>query len=106
MFKNNSLDDTPFLNNIVYAEKLNGYSVLIMKDHEQIIVDDSLNDVENSLPSGTFFRVHRSYILNLAEVTEFFSKKNNLFASLYNGKIIPVARRRRKKLLSRLLIIS
>ncbi len=105
MLEDSSLKNTPFQNNIIYIEKFDSYSVIIMKDNEQIVLDDSLNDLETILPSLIFYRIHRSYILNITEVVEFFYKKNNLFALLSNGKAVPVSRRRRKELLSKFSII-
>jgi two-component system, LytTR family, response regulator len=56
---------------IVYASASRGYSYLQLGD-ERVLVSFSLNDLERRL-KGAFFRVHRSYLVNLDYVRELVS---------------------------------
>lgn len=56
---------------IVYASASRGYSHLQLAD-ERLLVSFSLNELDRRL-SGEFFRVHRSYLVNLAHVRELVS---------------------------------
>ncbi|WP_460689628.1 LytR/AlgR family response regulator transcription factor [Nesterenkonia suensis] len=53
---------------IVYASAARGYSSLKLGD-ERVLVSFSLNELERRL-QGHFFRVHRSYLVNLRYVRE------------------------------------
>lgn len=56
---------------IVYASASRGYSYLQLAD-ERVLVSFSLNELERRL-RGKFFRVHRSYLVNLDSVRELVS---------------------------------
>jgi DNA-binding LytR/AlgR family response regulator len=56
---------------IVYASASRGYSYLQLAD-ERVLVCFSLNELERRLHGG-FFRVHRSYLVNLGHVRELVS---------------------------------
>jgi DNA-binding LytR/AlgR family response regulator len=56
---------------IVYASAARGYSYLQLAD-ERVLVSFSLNELERRLHGG-FFRVHRSYLVNLDRVRELVS---------------------------------
>lgn len=56
---------------IVYASASRGYSYLQLAD-ERVLVGFSLNELERRL-HGDFFRVHRSYLVNLDYVRELVS---------------------------------
>lgn len=54
---------------IIYASASRGYSYLQLAE-ERVLVSFSLNELERRLRSGHFFRVHRSYLVNLDYVRE------------------------------------
>ena len=87
---------------IVHCAAESNYTKIFLEDGTSLIVSKTLAKVEAALPSGRFIRVHQSYLVNLTAIR---------IASTYDvelkGKIkLPVARNRRKALLSRISEIA
>lgn len=74
------------LSEIVYAEVLEHRIILHMKDKERIEYYGKMSDLEK-VAGDDFLRVHRAYLVNLAEVKSYDAK--NIIVS---GESIPVAR--------------
>ena len=53
---------------IVYVESNGEYVVLVMKDGSRIVTLFRLKNMDSMLPSESFMRVHRSYIVNLKRI--------------------------------------
>lgn len=55
---------------ILYIKSENEYVKYVTKNHGSLLVHGALKNVETSLSSkSNFFRIHRSYIVNLSEIT-------------------------------------
>ena len=54
---------------IVYVESNGEYVVLVMQDGSRIMTLFRLKNMETMLPSDSFMRVHRSYIVNLRRIS-------------------------------------
>ena len=54
---------------IVYVESNGEYVVLVMQDGSRIVTLFRLKNMETMLPSESFMRVHRSYIINLKRIS-------------------------------------
>ncbi|MBF9238479.1 response regulator transcription factor [Hymenobacter sp. BT683] len=52
---------------LLYIEALSDYSVLVL-DKQKLIVYNTLKSLEERLPSSSFARVHRSYIVNTRRI--------------------------------------
>jgi two-component system LytT family response regulator len=66
----------------------------------------TMTDIQAKLP-GSFLRVHRNAIVNLAQVSEFIlPSSGNAFVSLSNGKALPISRSGRSELRQYLLSCS
>ena len=77
---------------IVYIESCEG-KCKIQTSNELYKISDTLVSLEKKLPLTQFFRVHRSYIVNIehiAEIVPWFNSTYNLHMS--NGSKIPVSR--------------
>lgn len=84
---------------IVYASASRGYSYLQLAD-ERVLVSFSLNELERRL-HGNFFRVHRSYLVNLDSVRELVSDfKGGLTVVMddHQRSRVEVARRQAREL--------
>lgn len=55
------------LNEIVYVESLKDY-IRIFTDHDKIITKETTSDFEQRLPSDSFLRIHRSFIVNMEKI--------------------------------------
>lgn len=84
------------LKDIVYLEGDRNYTIMHLlteKGAEKFIVSRTMSDFEATLPGSRFFRVHKSYIINVAHLREQLNYKGgNIVMS--NGRQIEVSRRR------------
>lgn len=78
---------------IMYLEANDSYTTIHLKDGKRSVSSKHIRIFENNLDPKTFFRVHKSYIVNLAHLVGFNRAEGNM-ALLDNGAMIPVSRRR------------
>jgi two-component system, LytTR family, response regulator len=83
-------DDSYFhkiaLRDILYL-KSDEHLVLVVTDDKKYTLTTSLKVCENQLPSTSFKRVHRSYIVNVAKID-----KLNRSEIIINDQVIPLTR--------------
>lgn len=77
-------------NDIVWLEAHDNYTKVITRDNS-FLINNTLKSFEESLPSTSFVRAHRSYIINTSYLARI--EENKLFLEL-NGKIsaIPLSK--------------
>lgn len=83
------------LSNIIYCRGDGAYTFFILKTGERIIASKNLKEFENLLCDGDFFRTHKSYIVNLAEIKKFI-KNDGCYALMSNGHKVDVSKRRKE----------
>ena len=81
---------------ITHAEACDNYSILHTKD-SKFIVSYSLKHVEAKLPVQEFLRVHRSFVVNITQISQINPKS----LVLIDEKEIPVSEAHRSELLKR-----
>ncbi len=70
-------------NDILYIEGLKDYvKVFLKNDTKPILSLSSLKQLEAKLPAGTFMRVHRSFIVNLAKI-DTIERSRIVFGKIY-----------------------
>ena len=74
------------MSNIVYAESAGEYVRLHLADGTKLVTLFRLKNMESSLQSSQFMRVHRSYIINLSHITGY--TKGRVFLS--NDDYVPI----------------
>ena len=75
-----------------------GFTVLVLRGGVQDVVDIPLFRIEKELDRHAFFRIHKSYIVNLEKVKEL--EVNDCKVGIrMNGQTLPVSRRRKRALL-------
>ena len=74
------------LSNILYLESAGEYVRLHLNDGSKLVTLFRLKNMDSSLQSGRFMRVHRSYIVNLDHVTGY--TKGRVFLS--NDDYVPI----------------
>lgn len=82
---------------ILYAESDGNYSTIYLKDGQKILLTKKLKEVNELLPSNSFFRIHNSYIVNLNRVKEFI--KTDGYVVLDTNHKIPVSRQKKSDFL-------
>lgn len=87
---------------IVYIEAYDDYVKIFTKD-TYFLKKKTMNFYESTLDPAHFFRTHRSYIINLTQLTGIESyEKNAYIALLRSGKKIPLSRSSYAKLKEKL----
>ena len=86
------------MQDILYCESDGGYTTFHMEDGQQIIASSTLRDYEEILSDFGFFRIHRSFLINMKHIVRF--EKTDGGVVVLNGEIkIPVASRKKDLLL-------
>lgn len=88
------------IKSIVFIETDNRSCVIHTKNGD-LIENLSIREYERRLSENRFFRIHKSYLVNLEHIQEIFPWHNNSFALKmldYENKILPVGREKIKAL--------
>lgn len=83
---------------VLYVEAWQNYTKVVLENRRVILCNESLKEREEKMTNG-FIRVHNSYIINLDRVVRYHRTGK---VELYEGILLPVARRRKQDFLSRL----
>ena len=84
---------------ILYLEASDSYTTVFTRDGKRTISSKHIRVFETNLDPKKFFRVHKSYIINLEHLKGFSRTEGNM-AQLDSGALIPVSRRRLPDFLS------
>lgn len=86
---------------VAYIEADRNYSIFHLEDQRKIIATKSLSDFEKILEKHRFYRVHKSFLVNLNHV-EIYRKGRGGQLILRSGQIVDVARNKKEELLKQL----
>lgn len=86
------------LKNIVSLESDSCYTTVHTTGGENIMVAKTLKEYDEMLTGCGFYRVHKSFLINLAHIKR-FDKQDGGFIVLTNDLKIPVASRKREEML-------
>jgi two-component system, LytTR family, response regulator len=86
------------LKDIISCESDNNYTSVFTTDGEKILVSKTLKEYDNLLTGCGFYRVHKSFLINLAHIKR-FEKQDGGYIVLTNDLKIPVASRKRDEML-------
>jgi len=90
---------------IVYVESDGRYSTIYLESAENVIVSNTLKHYHEMLGDFGFYRVHKSYLINLEHIRR-FEKAEGGYVILEGDAKVPVASRKREELLELLERIS
>lgn len=83
--------------NIIRLESDSNYTNIFLVDGKKITSSKTLKDYEAMLHNGTFFRAHKTFIINLDHV-EKFVKSDGGYIVMKDQAQIPVSREKRQEL--------
>jgi len=89
-----------YFNDIKWVKSLGDYVKLVTEENSFVILN-TLKALENKLANGNFFRIHRSYIINLTKVEKFSSK----IVEIGDFKI-PISRNKKTQLINALTLLE
>lgn len=87
---------------IVYCRGDGRYTILYLNNNETLLLSRLLKSIEDTLPEGNFYRIHKSVIVNIDYVKE-FRHPDNKYIILDNNTRLQIAKRRKSKFIKRLL---
>ena len=88
-----------YLNDILYCESDGAYSLLHFTQEKKLLISKSLRYLEEILCEYHFFRVHKSFIVNLNYVVK-YTRGAGGSLTMNNGAEIRVSRSKKEELLS------
>lgn len=86
---------------ILFLQSDNNYTTLRLKNGKNVVATRSLGDFEEILENYTFFRVHKSYLINLTHISKYI-KGDGGTVVMEDGTEIDVSRRRKDEFLERI----
>jgi two-component system, LytTR family, response regulator len=89
------------IHNIMYCRAQESYCKVHMIKNFNYLVSRSLKQMEDILPADLFFRIHKSFLVNLNYVQTY--KKADGYIIMQNGEELEVATRRSEEFLKRLI---
>ncbi|MEC3880231.1 LytR/AlgR family response regulator transcription factor [Parapedobacter sp. 10938] len=81
------------LSDIIYLKADNSYTIFFLNTGQKYASTKPLNNYENQLSPDHFFRIHKSYIINLDAVREYHSHKSGNVI-MDDNSVLPVSRYR------------
>jgi len=91
-----------YLNQILYCESDSNYCKVKCIDGKEIHLAKTLKFIEELINNSIFFRIHKSYLVNLNYIKS-FDKINDLSVKLTNGEDLPVSVRKKEPFLNVIL---
>lgn len=88
------------LDNIIRIEGSGAYCRIFFLEVKPLLISKSLKELEGTLPSNQFFRVHDSHIINMDHVKE-YRKEDGGMVVLENDDQVPVSRKKKQEFLSK-----
>jgi two-component system LytT family response regulator len=85
------------LKDIISLSAQGQYTIFKLHSKEEVISSKSLGEYIKIINSHSFFRIHKSHIINLSHLVR-IDKTNGYYCFLSNGDSLPVSQRNYKKL--------
>jgi two-component system LytT family response regulator len=84
------------LDSVIYFEADGIMSRAIMKDDTKIFLNEPIKKIEEEVRYRQFFRVHRSFLINITEISK-ISKKEGNYLIMSDNKQVPIAKARKSE---------
>lgn len=84
------------IRDIIFCEADNTYTIIHLTDNKKILASRPLLDYETLLQDASFFRIHKSHLINMQHLKE-YHKGEGGFVTMINGKMLEVSRRKKEQ---------
>lgn len=91
------------ITSIIRCEASSNYTVIYLESGKKIMVSRTLKDLENALPVHNFIRVHKSHLINVKKIAQYYRKEGSI--QLQDGSNIPLGRNCKEEFEKRMLMI-
>jgi two-component system, LytTR family, response regulator len=88
------------LEEIVYCEAQRSYTIFHLVNNKTIMISKPLFDYDRLLEGTTFFRIHKSFLINLLHAKEYIRGEGGVVV-MSNGMDIEVSRRKKEQFLAK-----
>jgi two-component system LytT family response regulator len=89
------------LDEIIYCEAQRSYTLFYLTQGKNIMVSKPLFDYDRLLAGTTFFRIHKSFLINLVHVKEYLRGDGGIVV-MTNNMELEVSRRKKEQFLSKI----
>lgn len=86
---------------ILYCKSVSNYTLIYLRSGKSQLLCKTLKSVEEKLPPDTFMRIHKSYLINVNDITAFNRRTGEI--EINHAQFLPIARDRRKEVYSMLI---
>lgn len=91
------------MKDIVYLQSDGPYTTIYLKQSSKIVSSKHLKEYEELLAEFDFFRIHKSYMVNLTEIKQ-YSKSEGGFVVMSDGARVDVSQKKKDELINRLSV--
>jgi two-component system LytT family response regulator len=77
---------------VLFLKAESNYTEIHYLDGSKKLLSKTLKVLEDSLPSHRFFRIHKSYVVNAAHITDIILSAHERSVKLVGGQMLPVSR--------------
>lgn len=89
------------LSDLIYCKGDGAYTYFFLRNDEKITVSKNIGEFEPLLAPRGFFRVHKSYLINLSEMKRYVRGEGG-YVVMSNGQSVDVSKRRKEAFLATL----
>ena len=89
------------VNNIVCCESDGPYTNFFLKNNEKLMTSKNLKEYEELLSEHNFFRIHKSYLINMNEIKKYIRGDGGQ-VNMSNGRTLDVSKRKKESFLAQL----
>ena len=86
------------IQDIIFCQSDGAYTIIHKNDGERITISKNLREFDDMLSDSGFYRIHKSYLINLSHITR-FEKQEGGYIILSNREKVPVSFRKREELM-------
>jgi two-component system, LytTR family, response regulator len=86
------------VSDIIYCESSGPYTKFILKQTDKILTSRHLKEYEDLLSGYNFFRIHKSYLVNVQEIKKYIRGEGGQLI-MSNGAALSVSKRRKENFL-------
>ena len=83
------------VSDIIYCESDGPYTRFFLKQRDKIVTSKHLKEYEELLRSYNFFRIHKSYLVNLQEIQKYVRGEGG-YLTMSNGACLSVSKQRKE----------
>lgn len=89
------------LEDIIYCKAQDSYTHVYLKDGKHYVVSRLLKEFERLLTEHNFFRIHKSYLINIDHIEKIL-KSDGVTVTMSNREQLPVSFRKKEGFIQRI----